>query len=213
MIMRAIWTRLAPGIATLALTLASGAANADDCNLPSDFVTGGGFIIIPTATGTSTHANFGVAGGCKNGSFFGHLEYVDHGSVLAPPSAPTPFTVHWTSITAYQFDSSGGFDSHGRPLGSRFICGKARTNLPFPNDNDVDFAVRANDTGEPGVTDEFDIQLTKGGFLVYTTNPNFAPGGAHRLNDGLGGGGNIQLHGTAGGSDGSCPARVAGDIA
>src|SRR5437773_11720380 len=79
MIMRAIWTRLAPGIAALALALASGAANADDCNV-SDFVTGGGFIVFTSGE----HGNFGVAGGCKNGSFFGHLEYVDHGSGLAP---------------------------------------------------------------------------------------------------------------------------------
>jgi len=38
--MRAIWTRLALRIATLALGLASGAANAE-----CDSLTGGGFII------------------------------------------------------------------------------------------------------------------------------------------------------------------------
>src|SRR5437016_2657093 len=85
---------------------------------PSDFVTGGGFIVFTNGD----HGNFGVAGGCKNGSFFGHLEYVDHGSEIAPPSAPTPFNVHWTSITAYR---SGTIATT-----TREICGTARTNDP-----------------------------------------------------------------------------------
>jgi hypothetical protein len=192
MIMRAIWTRLAPGIATLALALASGAANAD-----CDFLTGGGFII-----NNGAHANFGVAGGCsKDGTFtWGHLEYIDHGVSL---------NVHWTSITAYMRDGTDGVDSKGRPTGTRFICGTARTNLPAPNNN-VDFAVRARDAGEPGVTDEFDIQLTQqgtqGAVIVYTTNLFFLLP-PHMLNDGNGGGGNIQLHGTAGNFGGSCPAK------
>src|SRR5207249_4931726 len=139
MIMRAIWTRLAPGIATLALALASGAANAD-----CDFLTGGGFIIPNGA-----NANFGVGGGCsKDGTpTWGHLQYIDHGT---SPS----LNVHWTSITAYfpdQLDAK-----------ARLICGKARTNLPAPDDN-VNFAVRAKDDHEPGVDDEFDIQLTREG--------------------------------------------------
>ncbi len=192
--MRAIWTRLAPGIATLALALASGAANAD-----CDFLTGGGFIIFNGA-----HANFGVAGGCsKDGTpTWGHLEYMDHDIGL---------NVHWTSITDYFQNSKDGFDTKNRLTGTRFICGKARTNLAAPNDN-VNFAVRASDMGEPGVFDEFDIQLTQEGtnILVYTTNLNLllTP---HELNDGNGGGGNIQLHGPAvGTTPGSCPARVAG---
>src|SRR5438034_6835206 len=185
MIMRAIWTRLAPGIATLALALASGAANAD-----CDFLTGGGFIIVDGAK-----ANFGVGGGCKDGTpTWGHLEYIDHGT---SPS----LNVHWTSITGYneQFTTT---DSRGRRAGSRYICGTARTNL-FGN---VNFIVRANDTGEPGTTDEFDIQLSlsPGGFPVYTTNFFFL-GPPHQLNDGNGGGGNIQLHGpTAGDFDPTC---------
>src|SRR5262249_28679306 len=41
-----------------------------------DFVTGGGWITLPSgAKGT-----FGVAGGIKNGSFWGHLTYIDHGT-------------------------------------------------------------------------------------------------------------------------------------
>jgi len=192
MTMRAIWTRLALGIATLALALASGAANAD-----CDFLTGGGFIIVDGAK-----ANFGVGGGCKDGTpTWGHLEYIDHGVGLK---------VHWTSITGYnqQFSTT---DSRGRRAGSRFICGTARTNLPSPNDN-VNFIVRANDTGEPGTTDEFDIQLSlsPGGFPFYTTNFFFV-GPPHQLNDGNGGGGNIQLHGpTAGNFDPTCIAIPGG---
>jgi hypothetical protein len=174
MIMRAIWTRLAPGIAALALALASGAANA-----ACDFLTGGGFII-----NNGAHANFGVGGGCKNGTpTWGHLEYTDHGVDLK---------VHWTSITGYSKDGLDSTDSQGRPIGTRFICGTARTNL-F---GDVNFVVRARDNGEPGTTDEFDIQLTKTGnpVPVYsTTTPLFLPP-HHQLNDGNGGGGNIQLH-------------------
>ena len=186
--MRAIWTRLAAGIATLALALASGAANAE-----CDFLTGGGFIIINTITYTAK-ANFGVGGGCKDGTpTWGHLEYIDHGYVVDHGPG---LNVHATSITGYneQFTTT---DSRGRRFGSRFICGTARTNLESPND-DVNFVVRARDTGEPGVMDEFDIELRKGGTFaqggvpVYTTDPLFVPP-HHQLNDGNGGGGNIQL--------------------
>ena len=190
--MRAIWTRLAPGIATLALALASGAANA-----ACDFLTGGGFII-----NNGAKANFGVGGGCKDGTpTWGHLEYIDHGSGL---------NVHGTSITAYIEQPGSGFDSKGRPIGVRGICGTARTNLPSPNDN-VDFVVRARDAGEPGVLDEFDIQLRQNFKLVYTT---VNAGYPHKLNDGNRGGGNIQLHGPTTGNfspldPSTCPANFA----
>src|SRR6201998_4132768 len=41
---------------------------------PCDFTTGGGFVI----TDNGNHANFGLVGGCKNGGFFGHVNFVDH---------------------------------------------------------------------------------------------------------------------------------------
>src|SRR5258708_8377701 len=57
---------------------------------PCDFLTGGGWIVHNGAK-----ANFGVGGGCKQGSpTWGHLEYIDHATGL---------NVHWTSITEYQF--------------------------------------------------------------------------------------------------------------
>jgi len=170
--MRAIWTRLAPGIAALALALASGAANAD-----CDFLTGGGFIIVNDA-----HANFGVGGSCKDGGdqhgLWGHLEYIDHGTGTSTLTQ-LPLNAHWTSITGYSKDVSDTTDR------TRFICGTARTNQSY---GDVDFVVRARDAAEPGVTDEFDIQLKKGGVIVYsTTDPAFLT--HHQLS-----GGNIQLH-------------------
>src|SRR5256886_13992424 len=71
---------------------------------PCDFLTGGGFILHFGA-----HANFGVGGGCKQGSpTWGHLEYIDHGTGL---------NVHWTSITGYFFvdDGTGTDPQTGQP--------------------------------------------------------------------------------------------------
>ena len=169
---------------------------------PCDFLTGGGFIIT---TGGETHApakgNFGVGGGCKHGMpTWGHLQYIDHGNGL---------NVHWTTITAYLAEGDGVGDTTidpktKQPMGTRLVCGTARTNL-F---GDVDFMVRAKDAGEPGVNDEFDIRLAQGGFIIYTTENEPGP---HKLNVVNGGGGNIPLHkpnpSTAGDLGGDCPAR------
>src|SRR5881397_766216 len=183
--MRRIWTGYAFGVAALALLLASGSASAWEC----DFLTGGGFIIRDSGA----KANFGVGGGCKDGSpTWGHLEYIDHGTGL---------NVHWTRITAYlEVDSST--DSRGKPIGARRICGTARTNQY----GDVDWVVFARDTGEPGVDDEFTIRLTQSGIIVYTTEGD----SDHTLGGSGPGGGNIQLHNpnpsTMGSFGGLCPA-------
>lgn len=193
---------MACGIAALALGLTQRPASAHV--FPCDFLTGGGFIMT---TGSGTHAeakgNFGVGGGCKHGSpTWGHLEYHDHGNGL---------NTHWTTITAYLQEGDGEEQrldpkTH-QPLGTRLICGTARTNLY----GDVDFMVRATDNGEPGVNDEFDIRLAQGGVIVYTTENE--PGAPNKLGGGDGGGGNIQLHkpnpSTTGEFGGSCPARAA----
>jgi hypothetical protein len=170
---------------------------------PCDFLTGGGFIIT---TGGGTHApakgNFGIGGGCKHGTpTWGHLEYHDHGNGL---------NAHWLTITAYLAEGDGlgdtAFDPKTKqPTGTRLVCGTARTNLY----GDVDFMVRAHDEGEPGSEDEFDIRLAQNGRVVYGTELE----GIHKLNDGNGGGGNIQLHkpnpSTDGQLGGDCPARAA----
>ncbi len=183
--MRRIWTRYAFGVAALALVLASGSAGAWEC----DFLTGGGFIIRDSGA----KANFGVGGGCKDGSpTWGHLEYQDHGTGL---------NVHWTSITGY-FEVDSSTDARGKPIGARRICGTARTNLY----GDVDWFVIARDTGEPGVDDEFTIRLKQSGVIVYTTEGD----SDHTLGGPGPGGGNIQLHNpnpsTMGLFGGSCPA-------
>jgi hypothetical protein len=171
---------------------------------PCDFLTGGGFI---NTTNGGEHelakANFGIGGGCKHGlPTWGHLEYHDHGNGL---------NVHWTDITAYLAEGDGLGDTSidhktKQPIGTRLICGTARTNLY----GDVDFMVRARDAGEPGTNDEFDIRLAQNGLIVYTTENEPGP---HQLNDGNGGGGNIQLHkpnpSTAGDLGGVCAARGA----
>ena len=170
---------------------------------PCDFMTGGGWIVHAGA-----HANFGVGGGCKDGSpTWGHLEYIDHGTGLK---------VHWTSITAYlpAVDDVTSVDPKtGQPTGTRNICGTASTNM-F---GDVNFAVRAKDAGEPGVNDQFDIRLTDPIFNLplYDTftecsNSNHYLGSSAPCSPGSGGGGNIQLHkpnpSTTGSFGGACPA-------
>jgi hypothetical protein len=188
------------GIA-MALTTAPQTARAHV--YPCDFLTGGGFIIT---TGSGTHAaakaNFGVGGGCKHGSpTWGHLEYIDHGTGL---------NVHWTAITAYLLEGEevGTVEPKTKqPIGTRLICGTARTN----HYGDVDFMVRARDEGEPGIEDEFDIRLSQAGVGIYTTENE--PTVPHKLGDGDGGGGNIQLHkpnpSTTGTFGGTCAARSA----
>jgi hypothetical protein len=167
---------------------------------PCDFLTGGGWIVHLGAKAT-----FGIGGGCKHGSpTWGHLEYIDHGTGL---------NVHGTDITGYFFiDQGTGVDAQThQPTGTRGICGTARTN----QFGDVNFAVRAEDLGEPGVNDQFDIRLTdpKTGTIVYDTISectfhylgSYAPCSAS-----TGGGGNIQLHkpnpSTTGSFGGTCPA-------
>lgn len=190
------------GVALLAMTVKPVPVRAWATPPPCDFLTGGGWILHFGA-----HANFGIGGGCKDGSpTWGHLEYIDHGTGL---------NVHWTSITGYFFldDGSNGTDPKtGQPTGTRGICGTARTN----QFGDVNFAVRARDAGEPGTNDQFDILLTNpsSGATVYSTLDECFP---HYLGSGCsvgkGGGGNIQLHkpnpSTTGSFGGSCPAYPA----
>lgn len=195
------------GVAALALVLTGASTTAEDNHdHPCDFLTGGGWIVPFGAK-----ANFGVGGGCKHGlPTWGHLNYIDRGAIPLPTFAP--LHVHWMSITAYFPEPGEPFGDPRDPkrTGTRFICGTARTNQLY---GDVYFAVRARDAGEPGVNDEFDIQLRDRladgsvGPIVYTTD---GPGFPHRLGGGTGGGGNIQLHkpnpSTTGFFGGPCPA-------
>src|SRR5882762_8619254 len=99
--------RLAYGLVTVGLLVAATMAvlvarpaTVIASTPPCDFLTGGGWIVHDGA-----HANFGVGGGCKDGSpTWGHLEYIDHGTGLK---------VHWTSITGY-FEEESYTDSRGK---------------------------------------------------------------------------------------------------
>src|SRR3989441_1057336 len=103
---------------------------------PTDFVTGGGWIVSPSDP--NAKANFAVAGGVKNG-FWGHLMYIDHGNGTR---------VKGTGVTGYDFYPD--FESNGRQvLGSADVNGTAE-----PYEADV------ADNGEPGGgVDKFQLRL------------------------------------------------------
>jgi hypothetical protein len=129
---------------------------------PCDFITGGGFVL----TDDNVEANFGAHGGCKNGAFWGHVNYVDHEGF----AGAVPYHVDSTEITAY-----GGSST----TNSREICGVAETNAG----ETVQFRVKMVDNGEPGTNDTFGIVLSNGYVLR-----------SRSLNNGNPGGGNVQLH-------------------
>jgi hypothetical protein len=115
-----------------------GSGGAAAVPTPCDFVTSGGFVY----TDGGPKATFGIHGGCKNGKFWGHLNYVDH---------TNGYHVNSTEITGYLTPSSGST--------IREICGVATTNAA---EGLVLFRVRLIDNGEPGVDDQFGISLSNG---------------------------------------------------
>lgn len=110
---------------------------------PSDRITGGGFI---TGTPSGAKGNFGVAGGIKNGSFWGHLNYIDHG---------TGMHVKHVTITGYAVSST----TERQITGTCTINGTAG----------FSFSCFVADNGEPGTNDTFNLFLSNGysagGFL------------------------------------------------
>lgn len=103
-----------------------------------DFVTGGGWI---TGTPSGAKGNFGVAGGIKNGAFWGHLNYIDHG-----PSGPK---VKGTGVTAYVVVEG---------TTTRHIEGTAEVN----GASGFTYAVDVTDNGEPGRSDTFVLSVSNG---------------------------------------------------
>lgn len=109
----------------------------------SDFVTGGGWI---TGTPSGVLANFGVAGGIKQGNFWGHLNYIDHGAGLH---------MRGTGVTAY----AASCDTT-----SRHIEGTAEIN----DQGGFAYKVDVADNGEPGRNDTFALTVTdSSGATVY----------------------------------------------
>jgi len=102
-----------------------------------DFVTGGGWI---TGTPSGDRGNFGVAGGIRNGAFWGHLLFIDHGSGLM---------VKGTGVTAYS--------ASGTPT-MRHIEGTCEVN----GQSGFTYAVDVADNGEPGTADTFSLGLSSG---------------------------------------------------
>jgi hypothetical protein len=133
---------------------------------PCDFVTASGYVFKDNFQ----MANFGVHGGCKNGEFWGHVNYVDH---------ENQFHLNSTRITGYLYDPA--------MPNARDICGFGRIN---DQEQEVMFRVRVADNGEPGRNDLFGIMMDN----WYTAGPRFYRVGARKLASGEGGGGNVQLH-------------------
>ncbi len=183
-------------VAVMVLVLKPAPADAHVVPSPCDFTTGGGWILIAPDTGfsnpslpeTGDKANFGLVGGCKNGGFFGHVNYVDHNNGLHVSS---------TEILAY-FDAAP-------PSKIRDICGTAKTNLL----GDVFFRVRTIDAEQqpfPPPKDKFGIKLigqnpdgSSSGVTKYivatrclaSDSPTFNLSTCSSVNPG---GGDIELH-------------------
>jgi len=167
------FTLIVGGVVVAALALTRAPVSAQAVPDPCDFITGGGFVFKDDGA----RANFGAHGGCKNGSFWGHVNYIDH---------ETGLHVHGTSVTGYFIIDAT----------TRDICGEATTN----QDGTVFYRVTVDDQGEPGVNDRFIIRLSSG----YTTesDSNNTLGG-----DGPGGGNiqlHKSNPSTAGSPGGSC---------
>ena len=135
-----------PGVADVIISSAhADVACGPKCAQARDFVTGGGWI---TGTPTSARGNFAVAGGIKNGAFWGHLAYIDHGSKMK---------VKGVSVTSY----AGSGDS-------RHIEGTATVDGQPGFTYQVDVA----DRGEPGRNDTFSLRVSNG----YTASGKLAGG-------------------------------------
>src|SRR6266852_4983988 len=142
---------LACGLLMGLLTFRSTPAIAHVVPSPCDFTTGGGFVFTDkTITDGGNHANFGLVGGCKNGGFFGHVNFVDHDT---------------TGMFAGLHVSSDTIDAYFEPAAGsnvRDICGTADTNNPmFPT---VKFRARTEDNADPNPggrgVDKFGLKLT-----------------------------------------------------
>jgi len=138
-----------------------------------DFFTGGGWIIAPDgAKGT-----FGVSGGFhRNGTPFGHLEYVDHGTLM--------INVHGTGVTSCLVELV--FPNPGQPIITGIITGTARVN----GQSGCTYTVTVTDDDATG-TDMFGITLADDG---SNTCPFPSYSAAGPLGGGGPGGGDIEFH-------------------
>ncbi len=160
-IVAAVAIALTPVIATIAAPVTV-EARVEQSEVPCDFATSGGFVVNPA---TGKKANFGVHGGCKNGDFWGHLNFVDHAN---------GYHVQSVTITGYVVAPGGNQNA-------RDVCGIAQTNDPADPDT-VFFVARLIDNGEPGGADQFGLKLSNSYSVPVLTLGTARPGG------------NVQLH-------------------
>jgi hypothetical protein len=123
-----------------------------------DFVTGGGWIVSPSDS--NAKANFAVAGGIKNGLFWGHLMYLDHGGKR--------LRVKGTAVNGYGIYSDFGSNAR-QTSGSADVDGTAES-----------YEADVADDGEPGAgVDRFRLLLN--GAPVTTPDDEYLAGGNIQL--------------------------------
>jgi hypothetical protein len=163
--------KLVSGIAFSVAALAAGlgtptTAHAHMVKAPCDFVTSGGFVFKDNGV----MANFAADGGCKNGDFWGKVNFVDH---------ETGYHLNSTRITGYLWDP--------KVPNARDICGWARVN---DSSYEEQFRVRVIDNGEPGRDDQFGIIVDN----THSSGDRFYLVSTRSLGGNKNGGGNVQLH-------------------
>jgi len=132
---------IVPGVANVIVSSAHADISCQPAPSPTpsctgaDFVTGGGWT---TGTPSGAKGNFGVAGGIKQGTFWGHLTYIDHGT-----NGPQ---VKGTGVTAYTVVNAT----------TRHIEGTAQVN----GQDGFTYQVDVVDNGEPGRNDMFTLHLS-----------------------------------------------------
>jgi hypothetical protein len=121
------------GLVSAGITGSGTTSDDEDCGK----ITGGGWI---TGTPSGAKGTFGVSGGIRRGSYWGHLTYIDHGAGLKVES---------TSVTGFQLDPSN--PNRATITYDVTINGVAGT-----------ATVTVVDNGEPGANDTFAITLSTG---------------------------------------------------
>ena len=167
---------------------------------PCDFTTGGGWIKIAPGTASNAgglpesgqKANFGLVGGCKNGGFFGHVNYVDHNN-----------GVHVSSDSITGYVNPCPQCPPPEASNARDICGTADVTASGVDFGTFGFRVRTIDAeaqSSPPPKDKFGIELTDAsGNAVYLVPTrclaDSAPtGGSATCSSVNPGGGHIELH-------------------
>jgi len=128
-----------PGIADLFVSRAHAditCTGGQACPADKDFVTGGGRVPTPNGEGS-----FGVAGGMKDGGYWGHLTFIDHGSGMK---------VKGTGVTRYIVTGPT----------TRHIEGTCETTPQ----GDTTYLIDVDDQGEPGNNDKLILTLMPSGY-------------------------------------------------